>query len=71
MKQYLLLVDDHAKALLQSLCAGLQFLEVQGFNLNGENKFQVLATPVNNPVTPIAIETPKVSPEQTQEIADV
>lgn len=46
MKQYLLLVDDNSKLALESAINGIQFLEVQGINLNNENKIQLLATPV-------------------------
>lgn len=53
MRQYLMLVDDNTKPLFELLLPKVQFLEVQGLNLNGENKFQMLATPVYTPVNSV------------------
>ncbi len=47
-KQYLLMVDDEGKDALEYLFKGIQLLEVQGMNLNNENKINVLVTPINN-----------------------
>ncbi len=49
-KQYLLLCGEQAKAALEAVLKGVEFLEVQGMNLNGENKLNILVTPVIPPV---------------------
>lgn len=54
-KQFLLLCGEEAKAKLDGFIEGIEFLEVQGMNLNGENKLNLLVTPVNPPVTPAYI----------------
>lgn len=63
MKQYLLLVDDNTKAAFEALLPSLQFLEIQGMNLNGDFKFQMLATPIYPPVTQAQVPVAPV-PEQ-------
>ena len=68
MKQYLLLVDDTTKAAFEAVCPKIQFLEVQGLNLNGENKLQMLATPVYPPVTQATV-TPPAPPAPTPDVA--
>jgi len=54
-KQYLLICDDIGRAILSSAFKenSIQFLEVQGFNLNGENKFNLIATPINTAETDV------------------
>lgn len=51
MKQYLLLADDSTKEAFEAVFPKLQFLEVQGLNLNGQNTLQMLATPIYPSVT--------------------
>lgn len=67
MKQYLLLVDDNTKAFFELLCSKLQFLEIQGLNLNGENKLQMLATPVYPPVNQAIVEPVAQVPAEVPE----
>ncbi len=64
MKQYLLLCDQDMIAKLECVFKGIQFLEVQGMNLNGQNTMNILLTPVVPPVTQAYI----APPEQTQEV---
>ena len=52
MKQYLLLCDEVVRGKLEGCLKGIEFLEIQGMNLNGENKFQILATPMIPSVMP-------------------
>ena len=59
MKQFLLLCSEEAKSALENAIKGLEFLEVQGLNLNNENKLNLLVTPIIPPVTQAYIE-PKV-----------
>lgn len=52
MKQYLLLCDETSKGVLETVSSGvIQFLEVEGMNLNGQNQYNLLLTPVLNFVT--------------------
>lgn len=51
-KQYLLLCNDETKVALENAIKGIEFLEVQGLNLNNENKLNLLVTPVIPPVNP-------------------
>lgn len=46
------MMDQSGKEAIEGLFKGLEFLEVQGLNLNGENKLNILITPVISPVTP-------------------
>ncbi len=62
MKQYLFLVDDNTKAAFEAVFPKLQFLEVQGLNLNGQNTLQMLATPVYPPVTQASVPVPPEQP---------
>lgn len=56
MKQYLLLCDETSKSVLETCLSGvIQFLEVEGMNLNGQNQYNLLLTPVLNFVTPADI----------------
>ena len=53
MKQYLLLCDEVGKALLENILSNkIQFLEVQGMNMQG-GQANVLVTPIIPPVTPM------------------
>lgn len=58
MKQYLLLCDENALQTLKDCFVGIKYLEVEGLNLNAENKYQVLTTPIVHPLTPAFIEEP-------------
>ncbi len=70
MKQYLFLVNDNTKAAFEAVFPGLEFLEVQGLNLNGENKLQMLATPVYPPVNAVQSAMP-VPPPPEQPVPEV
>lgn len=63
-KQYILICSEEAVKTLDSVLKGLEFLEVQGMNLNGENKLNLLVTPVIPPVNPAFIAPPVVQPEE-------
>jgi hypothetical protein len=55
-KQYLIIVDDGQKALLQALLGGnVQFLEVQGMDMQGNASCKVLVAPVAPPVNPMPV----------------
>ncbi len=59
-KQYLMLCDDMGMEALKRVfkeCT-VQFLEVQGMNLNAENRINLLVTPVLAPVPPAFIPPP-------------
>lgn len=68
MKQYLLLCDDDTKVALENVIKGIEFLEVQGMNLNAENKYNLLVTPVLPPVNP-AVFTP-IPQSPVESVAD-
>ncbi len=57
-KQFILLCDEVGMLKLQDVFKEntVQFLEVQGLNLNAENKLNILVTPVLPPVTPAIIQ---------------
>ena len=61
-KQFLMLCDDAGMESLKSVFKEntVQFLEVQGMNLNGENKLNLLVTPVLAPVPPAFMPLPSV-----------
>lgn len=54
-KQYLLLCGDETRVALEGALKGIEFLEVQGLNLNNENKLNLLVTPVIPPVNPACL----------------
>ena len=58
MKQYLLLCDDTSRMFLENVLKGVQFLEVQGMNVDQAGKLQVLATPIHPPVNPVPPQDP-------------
>lgn len=69
-KQFLLICDEIGLEVLKRAFREdcIQFLEVQGMNLNGENKINLLVTPVNPPVPPAQISIPAVdTPADSQE----
>lgn len=49
-KQYLLMCNEQVMHYLSGMIRGIEFIEVQGINLNNENKFNLLATPFVSPV---------------------
>ena len=51
-RQFLMICDDAGMQNLKEVFKEntVQFLEIQGMNVNGENKFNILVTPVNPPV---------------------
>ncbi len=56
MKQYLLLCGEEGKERLEKIFnTTVEFLEVQGMNLNGENQYNLLVTPVNPPLMPACV----------------
>lgn len=57
MKQYLFMIDDRSRGLFEALCPGLQFLEIQGMNVNTDGKFQLLATPIIPPVNMMVVDS--------------
>lgn len=69
-KQFLLLCDEVGMYKLQDVFkeGTIQFLEVQGLNLNAENKLNILVTPVLPPVTPAIVQP--MSPPQPQAPAE-
>lgn len=70
MKQYLVLVSEEGRADLEKVFKGIEFLEVQGLNLNGENQVQMLATPVIPPVNQVRVAppAPPVPPAPTPDV---
>lgn len=65
-KQFLLLCDEAGMEKLKYVSNNtIQFLEVQGLNLNNENKFNILLTPVLPPVTPMPV--PSIPPQSEPE----
>lgn len=57
--QYLLMVEEGQKALLQALLGGnIQFLQVQGMGMQNNASCQVLVSPVIQPVTPMPVPQP-------------
>lgn len=71
-KQYLLLCDEHGLTVLKHLfkSESLQFLEVQGMNLNAENQYNLLVTPVIPPVNPVVAKEVPSSQTTPEEIPD-
>lgn len=65
-KQYLLMVDQTALPGLGEFLriAGIQLLEVQGMNLNGDGKLNVMVTPILPNIPPAFIEPPALVDEQ-------
>jgi len=46
-KQYLLMCSEEGKGRIEGVCNGtVEFLEVQGMNLNGESRYNLLVTPL-------------------------
>lgn len=61
-KQFLLICDENGMKVLQALAFPnlIQFLEVQGMKLNGEDKYNLLVTPIVAPFSQtIAEPTPQ------------
>lgn len=56
LKQYILMVDHINMLLIGKVLPGIQFLEVQGMNVQGNDALQVLTTPIvkNMPTTDVA-----------------
>ena len=68
-KQYLLTMTDEGKEAIEGLFKGLEFLEVQGLNLNNENKLNILVTPVIPPVNPATVDS--VKPETSEQPMEI
>ena len=64
-KQYVLVVDEVGMEALNAFIKTgyIKYLEIQGLNLNAENKFNILMTPVLPPVTPASV----IMPPETQQ----
>ena len=50
---------EQAKNELEKIVGNIEFLEIQGMNLNAENKYNILVTPVLSPVTPAQDKKPE------------
>lgn len=48
-KQYLLMVDDVTMAILGRLTPTMRFLEVEGMNMEGNDKCMLLVSPTRKP----------------------
>ncbi len=48
-KQYLLMADEVMRIILSRISPGLQFLEIEGWNMEGNDKHLVIVSPVNKP----------------------
>ncbi len=72
MKQYLLLCDEQGMNVLKHAFkeSTVQFLEVQGINLNAENKLNLLVTPVIAPVTPATLPQPPAPPAEPAQVIE-
>lgn len=46
-KQYLLLADQLHMALISKLMPGMQFVEVEGISMKDNDKYNLLANPLN------------------------
>ncbi len=64
-KQYLMMCDENGIDILNALFKPevVQFLEVKGMNLNGQNTLNILVTPVLPPLNPAFI--PNCTPMET------
>jgi len=49
-KQYLLMCNEQVMHYLNGAIRGIEFIEVQGVNLNNENKLNLLVSPFISPV---------------------
>ncbi len=54
MRQYALIITENNLLAFKAVFPELHYIEIQGMNLNGESKHQVLVTPVHPTVTPVA-----------------
>ncbi len=75
-RQFLMLCDDAGVEMLKAVFreTAIQFLEVQGMNVNADNKFNILVTPVNPPVTPANLVSTQPTEQpvgQVDEVKDV
>lgn len=63
-KQYLMMVDEIGAAMLGRICPGIQFVQVEGINMQGNTTHMALVSPLAAPVAqtvPVqAAEAPKV-----------
>ncbi len=57
MKQYIMICDENGIAALQKVLRAdaVQFLEVQGMNMGNTNQYNILVTPVLQPLPSAAI----------------
>lgn len=63
-KQYVLIVDEVGMEALNAFIkiGSIQYLELQGLNLNTENKYNILVTPVLPPLNPATLSPPLQPP---------
>jgi hypothetical protein len=64
MKQYLMMVNDDLLPALERLLPGVKCLEVQGLKMGGGNEYNVLVTPVIQPVPQMNLAQPNMPPDQ-------
>lgn len=71
-KQYLVLCDELGMTVMKNLfrSEAVQFLEVQGMNLNAENQYNLLVTPVISPVNPVVAKEAPIQTTPEEEIPD-
>lgn len=65
-KQYLVMVSDVTMALINKICPGLGFLEVEGMNLKECEDKLVIVTPVPKPVEPAVVTEEVAAPVEEQ-----
>lgn len=71
-KQYVLVVDEVGLEALNAFIktGSIQYLELQGLNLNAENKYNLLVTPVLPPVNPATLSPPPPAPVDEVPVAE-
>lgn len=71
-KQYVLVVDEAGMEALNAFIktGSIQYLELQGLNLNAENKYNILVTPVLPPVNPATFSPAPQPPVEETPVAE-
>lgn len=62
-KQYLMMIDEIGAAFLGKICPGIQFVQVEGINMTGNETHMALVSPIAKPAQPVPVqasEAPKV-----------
>ncbi len=67
-RQYIMICTEEGLEILGKVfkTEAIQFLEVQGMNLNGQNNYNLLVTPVIPPLNPATIAPIPESPPATE-----